>query len=228
MSSSEFARRIQDEFLPTFCKHPDRNYDPAGFKCDFKNVHPLDASNFLKAIDEGLVELKDKLYFAPRTYGGEQLFNEGEETKSPRPVYLSLEVVISIATTIRLRDEYGWPPHLIGTQPKGGAFDVTAFLRNEDMNEYVACEVKKTKSGTDKLLTLMTKFNAEPALRPANDTENNAFKKVCALRERHPPVFWALGPGDYGHIFQVTYADDERVNFEPTSAEALRYPIIQE
>lgn len=224
MASKRFEDRILNDLLPAFCNHPARRYGTAGFKPNFHNVDDLDAENFLKGLDAGLVTLVGRRYQAPRSRTGEVFFWEHEKAISPRPITIWIEPIITIATLARLHFELGWPKELLGTQSVDDAFDVTAFLGSDTRNEHIACEVKKTISEADRLLERMRGFAMLPPDDAIRGPGRNAYRKVKGLRARRAPIFWIIGPGGYNHAFEVEYLDDGLIEFEAASIRDLRYP----
>ncbi len=210
--SQAFQDRILNEFLPTFCAS--RSYSMDGFKEDWNKVSEADATDFLRAFSAGLVKHESRgLYRAPRSYASEQFFWQGLRKKSPRPITLWLEPIITIAVLARLHFELGWPKESLGTQTKGGwAFDAATYSSSDSEVEYIACEVKKTSAEVSKLLELMDRFGKNPDAAVALN-EQNAFRKVKALRSRRSPWFWAVGPGRSSHAFRVEYAEEDVVLF---------------
>lgn len=224
MPSEAFKDRVLNDLLPAFCNDPARNYDMAGFKANFYDVHEADAGAFLKALDGGLVQLDGNMYRAPRSCAREQLFWEGPKKTSPRSITIWVEPIITIATLSRLHFELKWPKYLLGTQSIDWAFDVIAFLPEQSAREHVACEVKKTERELSFLIQWMREFGTSPSRVAANDKERNAYRKIAALRARQIPLFWAVGPGRSGIAFRASYPDDGRVVLEEISETELRYP----
>jgi hypothetical protein len=220
-----FKDRIVGDLLPTFCDDPSRGWGCGGFKEDWKNITEIDAADFLLALDAGLIEHQGHgLYRAPRSLATEQFFWSGKKSISPRPVTLWVEPIITVAALSRLHFKWGWPKKLIGTQSQKWEFDVTAY-RGSDLNEYVACEVKKTVAEQDQLVELMQRFSTD---RDAGDAlmsskEINAFRKLKGLQARHASIFWALGPNDANKVYRMTYTDRGAVIFKSASDEALSY-----
>jgi hypothetical protein len=231
MPTNDFKNRIINEFLPLFCNHPSRGYDINGFTNNFSEIGDSDAKNFLRAIDAGLVGLdeKGKLYKAPRTKEGEQLFWEFDRDAPVRRTSISVEVVITIATISVLHFDYGWPKSDLGTQslqPFRGAIDVMAHIDTTYPNGYIACEIKKDKPKTDQLIKDVIGLGSRPAVelqRKHNLYTTN--RKVDALRYWRPPIFWALGPEGYGSVFKMAYAEDGTMAFERGSLADLQYPV---
>ncbi len=226
MSSEVFEDRILNDLLPEFCNHPARCYDIAGFKSNFREVEGIDAQNFLKGLDAGLVELVGRLYRAPQSRAGEQFFWEHEKNLKPRPITLWIEPIITIATLYRLHSELGWPKELLGTQSVDHAFDATAFVDSDTTNEYIACEVKKTIKERNSLIRIMRKFAALPPSDTVSDQEKNAYRKIKGLRARRAPLFWAVGPGGNSIAFKLAYSGDGLITFDETSIRDLRYPAL--
>lgn len=224
MASEAFKERVLNDLLPAFCNDPARNYDIAGFKSNFGDVHYADAEAFLRAFDARLVQLDGNMYRAPRSSAREQLFWEGTKKKIPRSIKIWAEPIITIGTLARLHFDFGWPKELLGTQSKDYAFDLVAYLPSDLANEYIACEVKKSARELSSLIERMNTFGASPARLPANDKEKNAHQKVVGLRSRKAPLFWAVGPGHSGSTFRVSYKDDGEVILDEVSMTALHYP----
>ena len=226
MALKAFEDRILTDLLPTFCDDPTRAWGSDGFRRDWERVSEADAEDFLRGIDNGLVKhVKRGQYRAPRSCASEQFFWEGPKSVEPRPITLWIEPIITVAVLARLHFDLGWPKDLLGTQSSDWAFDVTAFLPPHFTNEHIACEVKKTTAELDQLLTLMESFGATPdAEQPAKAKELNAFRKVRALRNRKPPVFWAVGPNRSSYVFDVLYGSNEQVILSPASPNSLVYP----
>ena len=224
MSSQVFKDRILNDLLPEFCDDPARCYDIAGFRHNFVQVDGVDADNFLKGLDAGLVKLVGRLYRAPRSGAGEQFFWSGGKNLMPRPTTIWVEPIITVATLWKLHDDLGWPKDLLGTQSGDGAFDVMAYVDMASKSEYIACEVKKTTKELDSLIRTMRKFAALPVDAVASDREKNAFKKIVALRKRRPPLFWAVGPGGNSLAFKLSYSDDGLIALDEALILDLRYP----
>ena len=103
----EFWHRV-DEWLPQFCAA--RGYAPAGFRRNAKAVSDIDADDFLRAIDSGIVTVDDANNFhAPMSKASEHIFWEHPRKTTPGPITLWIEPIITIATAARLHFDYGWP-----------------------------------------------------------------------------------------------------------------------
>ncbi|WP_419827293.1 hypothetical protein [Sphingomonas sp.] len=213
-----------NDLLPAFCNDPKRGYDIAGFQQkSLKPIQNVDAENFIKGLDAGLVQVDGNMYRARRSSAREQLFTEGWKSNTPRRITVWAESVIIIATLARLHFSYSWPADLLGTQSRDGAFDIMTFVPPDFANEFIACEVKKSTRELAKLIQWMNEFGAEPSRKFKNDAEENAFNKVVGLRLRHAPIFWAVGPGGTGTVFKVSYTEDGQVNFEEAPLTVLQY-----
>jgi hypothetical protein len=189
-------------------------------------IREVDACDFLLGIDAGLVEHVGRgLYRAPRSGASMQFFSSGLKKKSPRTITLWIEAIITIAVLARLHFELCWPPHLLGVESKDLAFDAMAYLSKDSDVEYIACEVKKSDAEIEQLIDLMKRFGAcRPTDEKRAPREQNAYKKLQALRSRRPPLFWAVGPGCSGHAFKMGYREDGLMNFEEITIQELRYP----
>ncbi|MDF2114690.1 hypothetical protein PY365_03830 [Roseiarcaceae bacterium H3SJ34-1] len=224
MPIEAFEDRILNDLLPAFCNDPARRYDIAGFRQDFSKVHEKDAKNFLRALDAGLVKLEGRLYRAPLSRAGEQFFWDGKRAAKPRLITLWLEPIITVAALCKLHFDFQWPKQLLGTQSVDWAFDVTAYLEADLLNERIACEVKKTADELIQLVELMHHFRRSTTECPKAGKPRNAYKKVQGLRARRAPIFWALGPGGQSLVFNVSYDEDGTLSFDEASSAALAYP----
>ena len=163
------------------------------------------------------------LYRALKSSAGEQFFWSGSKHAAPRPFTLWLEPIITVAALGRLHWDHYWPIDLIGTQSSDWAFDLVAYRRGS-MNEYIAGEVKKSEIELERLIDLMKRLGRSPdAPVPKAGRERNAYKKVEALRSRKSPIFWAVGPAGYNHVFSVAYGADSIVELIPAGVEELKF-----
>ncbi len=223
-SLERFKSLILDELLPEFCDDASRSYGRDGFNENSIQISERDASDFLRAFDANLIVHHERgLYGASRSQIWEQFFWEGLKSKTPRPVTLWIEPIITVAVLARLHFDFKWPKDLIGTQSKDWAFDAVAFLPGNN-NEHIACEVKKTVSELDRMIELMMKYAADTSIDPATmtKTQRNAYNKVSGLKTRHAPIFWAVGPDMASHVFRVSY-ENGGVAFESATPEVLHY-----
>ena len=220
MAWRAFEDRVLNDLLPEFCNA--RGWGLEGFRREWNRIGDRDAEDFLRGLDAGLVDHRGRgLYKAPRSTASEQFFWSGRVNVEPRKITLWAEPIITVAVLARLHFDLGWPKHLLGTQSPGWAFDVTAYQPPDLKNEHIACEVKKSVFEVDQLVALMAHFGQNQPTGELGGHKKNAHRKVQALRERRPPLFWAVGP-DVSQVFRVTY-DDELVMLKPTSSEELRY-----
>lgn len=128
-----------------------------------------------------------------------------------------------MAGIARLMFQYGWPDRLIGAQSRDWAFDLVTYASGSD-DEVIAGEVKKSHSEIDSMIRNMLEFCADPSIQePTHSGQKNSYRKVVALRARKAPIFWALGPDGYQHVFRMTYHLDGVVQMLPATEDALRY-----
>jgi hypothetical protein len=220
MGLKAFEDRVLNDLLPAFCNA--RGWGLEGFRREWDRIGDRDAEDFLRGLDAGLVDHRERgLYRAPRSTASEQFFWQGRVNVVPRTITLWAEPIITVAVLARLHFDLGWPKHLLGTQSPGWAFDVTAYQPLDLKNEHIACEVKKSVSEVHQLVELMVHFGQNQPAGELGGPKKNAYRKVKALRERRPPLFWAVGPNE-SHVFRMDY-DRERVMFEQTSGQELRY-----
>lgn len=207
---AHFRRRLLSEWLPAFCNDPTRAYGTAGFLEDSIRIGPIDAANFLRAIAGGLVEdVGGGRYRCAQSKALEQLFWEHEARKSPRPVTLWLEPIISIATLARLHYDFGWPEERLGTQTRDWAFDLAAYSSGEVPRPIVLCEVKKSRAEIDRLIAdLQHHSSAQPGRALSGTARHvNSYRKWKALRRDRPAFLWVVGPEDYNSVFSLSHGD---------------------
>lgn len=206
-----FRERLLSEWLPTFCNDPARGYGTDGFREASLRVGPVDAANFLRAIDGGLVEdTGGGRYRCARSKALEQLFWEHEKTISPRPVTLWMEPVISMATLARLHYDLGWPEDRIGMQTADWAFDIGVYGSTEKPQLVIACEIKKSRLEIDHLVADLHQHSRDELQAPISGTQRhiNSFKKWAALRRDCPPFLWVVGPEGYEKAFELAHLND--------------------
>lgn len=221
-----FREIVVPHLLREFCNDPSRNYGIDGFVESSIRVSERDAADFLRAYEAQLLLHKGRgLYRAPRSRASEQFFWQGRKDKVPRRITLWIEPIITIAVLARLHFDFKWPKELIGTQSAKWEFDVTAFRSHDQINEHIACEVKKTPRELHQLIELMLVYVSNPPQRvPTAPKELNAYRKVEGLKARQAPVFWAVGPDGASHIFKLSYGRNGITKFETATEAALYYP----
>lgn len=225
-----FTHRLQTEWLPAFCADPKRLFSPSGFKESSITITEVDAGNFLKAIDSGLVhDIGGGRYHCARSNAQEQIFWEGQKSVQPRPLTLWVEPVITIATMARLRFDFGWPAEVLGMQSKDWAFDFAVYRSATDKNERIAGEVKTSKAEIDELVLHLRAYGNTGATEPLSTLPKhiNSFKKWAALLRCRAPLFWAVGPGDYTRAFEVQYGLDGTAVFSDVDADLLCAPEFE-
>lgn len=194
--------------MPAFCNDPARGYGTAGFSEASIRVGPLDAKNFLRAIDGGLVEdTGGGRYRCAQSKALEQLFWQHEKTMTPRPVTLWMEPVITIATLARFHYDLGWPHECLGMQTADWAFDLAGYSAGAMPRVVVACEVKKSKPEIDHLIAdLHHHSRDQPESAISNRQRHvNSFKKWAALRSDCPRFLWVVGPEGYEYAFELVH-----------------------
>lgn len=199
----QFRARLGPEWLNPFCSK--RGFSTSGFvQSSVEKLSPIDAEDFIFAIDHGLVEHDLGTFRTPLSKAKEQIFWEGPRDTDPRKITLWLEPIITIAGLARLYRDFGWPPGCVGLQSATWAFDLVAYDSGYT-GEMLVCEVKKSMQEVDKLIGFMVRHaNADPAIASTlRGPELNAFRKVIALRKSASSTFWALGPAAYSRVFKV-------------------------
>lgn len=222
---TDFESILYQRLIPEFCEDQNRCCDIANFVRTSNRLGEQDARDFVEAWNSGLIEHQGRgLYRAANSAASEQFFWEGRKANVPRTYTLWMEPVITVAALGRLHHTYHWPKHLIGTQSVGWAFDLVAILPAKE-GEFIAGEVKKTAQEVDQLIGSMLHFARTPdAPAPSSGQQRNAYKKVCALRARNAPIFWAVGPEMFSRVFRVAYRADGIVDLAPVDDSALQFP----
>ena len=200
-----FTVRLHSKLLPSYCNAPNRQYDLEGFQEEsIGNLNSYDAQWFLRALDSGLVTEQDGSFTCARSAAKETIFWEGSKTAVPRPITLWIEPIITLGALARLNEEFGWPAESLGAQSKTWAFDLVCYDKDTE-REHVVCEVKKTKREIEKLIHYMQHYSGMEAMNeePGNQTARNAYRKVQGIRQCWPELFWALGPNNDSHVFEV-------------------------
>jgi hypothetical protein len=221
----EFRKRLHKEWLIPFCER--HGYSDAGFVVQsIDKLDPIDAKDFLAAVDDGLVLHENGIFRAPCSKATEQIFWQWDTKQFPVKISLWREPIITMAGLARLHRSFGWPRSQLGMQSKSWAFDLMAYSPDQS-EELIACEVKKSCSEIEKLVFLMQKhrFSSEEAISSLSGSERNALKKVIGLRLSKPPLFWALGPNSQSMVFKMEYDASSGVHFELADEQALLYAI---
>lgn len=222
-----FADRLSKEWLPTYCNDPKRRYSTAGYKVRSNKVTSQDARDFLRALDNDIVaDSGGGRYRMPQSKANEVIFWEGSRTKIPRPITLWMEPVITIASVARLHLDYGWPKRCLGMQSTKWEFDLIAFLPANFEAEHIAGEIKKSVRELNCLIAnlhdLCKVGKVDVNVLP--HTHVNAYKKFKGLLRSRAPLFWAIGPGNISHLYEVEYSPDELVTLHPVPLQRLAYP----
>jgi hypothetical protein len=220
-----FRNRLCAEWLSAFVG-PRPELSPEGFVKDSIRLSGYDASNFMRAMDSGVVhDLEGGHYRCARSAASEQLFWEGLRTSQPRRLTLWIEPVITIATMGRLHLDYLWPAACLCMQPKSWALDFAAFPSADAPSARIAGEVKKSIRELDRMMAYIKDFavrgEREQPAGPAPAI--NAFRKWRALRKDCPPLFWAVGPDNETRLFAMEYIGEDKAALHETDLERLQY-----
>ena len=212
----QFSHRLHTEWLPAYCKDERRNYDPIGFKATSIKVGEADARDCMLAIDHQVViDTGGGRFRAAKSSAHEVLFWEGHRTKSPRPITLWLEPVITFAALARLHAMHAWPKESLGMQPPGWAFDLAAYGPETDQPPRILGEVKKSSSELRRLREDLLKLSAgaAPDTFPSNST-----KKWDALLAIKPSIVWLVGPNEESYVYAPEFASNGCALQEVTSS----------
>ncbi|TMV03142.1 hypothetical protein [Brucella haematophila] len=225
-TSLSFQNLLTEALIPHFCTGNGGGFQPSGFDPRSVRLSETDMADFIRAWNGQLVtHIGAGKYRAARSGASEQFFWSGSKKASPRTFTLWIEPVITLGFLARLHFDLGWPREYIGTQSAGDwAFDVIVTKNPDTMDEYIACEVKKSRKEIDALAEYMKHFAWNPhELHDEKNASKNAFKKVAALRKRKPPFLWLVGPDRYEQAFRVGYEDGGRITMASMPLEALSY-----
>jgi hypothetical protein len=216
-----FKRRIAEEWLPAYCSK--RRYTTDAFKFEPFLLSARDASDCMRAIDSGIVRDEGTgAYLAAIGTVHEYLFWElGRKIDVPRRIRLWLEPVIAFAALARLHFDYGWPPNLLGVQPKTWAFDLAAY--GADRQYRILGEVKKTDKEAKSLISDLTRACAAQS---SSAIPMNSAKKWNELVRGRPPTLWIIGPAGCSRVFRCSYPTDVAVNLLETSVSDLIFAAV--
>lgn len=221
-----FTERLRDEWLPTYCHDPKRDYSVAGYRDRPNQITASDASDFMWSLDNRIVEDHGGgRYRVPRSGADVIIFWEGRKAKSPGPITLSREPVITIASIARLYRDHRWPTNCLGMEPGRWQFDFGAFLSAASSKEHIAGEVKKDVKELDRLLKHLHDMCRDGGSRISVSTAGraDACKKWEGLCRSRAPLFWAVGPGGISHVLEVSYDSEGPASFKEVSFERLAY-----
>lgn len=222
---AEFKKRVKEIWLPTFCNDSKRQYGTEGFRDASMDIGEIDARDCMFAIDYRLiVDSGGGRYRAAKNSAIEQLFTEGSHAKTPRPITLWLEPVITFAALARLHRDHHWPAPLLGTQPPGWAFDLAAHSPSIPSRYHILCEVKKSIQEVERLQTDLELLCSKP---DAETVRVNSRKKWNALLAAKAPILWLLGPAEYSKVMRVEYPADDLPVLSTAPADALNYEAAQ-
>ena len=223
--TKRFLDLLEQTLIPDFCSDSSRKLSPSGLPAKLLHLSEIDMADFLRGWDAQLLRhIGNGLYRAPRSGASEQFFWSGRKANAPRTFTIWIELVITLAVLARMHFDFGWPKSLIATQSEGDwAFDVVGYKSEGGSSLLVACEVKKSRKEIDALVSHMQSFGHHPTLsgEQLKGTKRNALKKVTALRNHKPEIFWAVGPDRYEKFFSIQYREGDVIEFEPISCESL-------
>ena len=220
-----FTKQLHAVWLPSFCLDEKRKFDPSGFKNASIILAEFDASNFLRAIDSGLVrDTGGGRYQCLKSSAQEQIFWEGLKSVVPRPLTLWLEPVITIGTIARLSLDFGWPPEVLGMQSKDWAFDFVVYQSPTSTKEHISGEVKTTAIQCDNLIADLQTYGQTGTHESLSEhpRHKNSFKKWQSLLKGRANLLWVVGPDDYTHLFEVQYGPEKTANFLNTTLDRLQ------
>jgi hypothetical protein len=226
-ATKRFRNLLEQTLIPGYCSINSRGMNSSGFRASRTPLSTIDMADFLRGWDAQLLPHDGNgRYRAPRGGASEVFFWEGLKANTPRTFTLWIEPIITLAVLARMHLDFAWPKTLIGNQLKGNwAFDVVGYKSESDPSILIACEVKKSRKEIDALISHMQCFGRQASLsgEQLKGAEKNAFKKVKALRECNPSIFWAVGPERYEKAFSVQYGEGGVIEFCPISSQVLMH-----
>jgi hypothetical protein len=225
--AEELQQRILNEWLPPYLV--DCGYEPGGFSPPRTAISEDDARWFLAAIDQGVVELLPKArLLLPGSPIKAMIFWEGSTQRSPRPVTVHMEGVLSAGMAARLHLEFGWPVANLGFEypprrPGRRAFDIAAL--GLDGSVQLAGEAKKSPRELDHVLSVISECGSAGAHEhsPTESGVKNGHRKWEGLVSCRPKVFFTFGPDEDWSVYSVTYLEEGELHLEPGSRDLLRY-----
>jgi hypothetical protein len=221
-----FHRYLCEQWLPAYCHDPRRRYSLEGYQCDYRSLAAIDAGNFIYTLSAGIVnDTGGGRYRARRSKANEVIFWEGSRKSVPRTITLWLEPIITIAAVGRLHRDYGWPAELLGLQSKDWAFDLVAYDDSISDRMVIAGEVKKSVRELECMIEYLCAFANDPETVKSvqGAAAVNAARKWLALAAARPPLFWAVGPGNGGELFAITYDMQGPRSFDPLPLSNLAF-----
>ena len=131
--------------------------------------------------------------------------------------------VITFAALARLHFRHGWPKEFLGSQPRGGAFDLVGFRRSDDQQPFLLGEVKKSSR---ELASLREDLLALADGASHEDRPRNSINKWNALLKTRPALLWLVGPAEEEYVYVPAYTGTS-VQLRLSPAAALDYPVAQ-
>ena len=230
MYTEELSARIQDEWLPNYLR--DCGYEPGGYVPPAKPVGEEDALWFLRAIDNGVVELLPKARLRlPASPLNAMIFWEHSASQSPRRVTIHLEGILSAGMAARLHLDFGWPVPQLGFEyppgehaPGRRAFDLGGL--SSDGSLRIAGEAKKSANELNHVLAVMARCASAGPHQHEPDEKGitNGHRKWQGLVRCQPAAFFTFGPDHDWSIFAASYPEDGVVVLEPASEDLLKFP----
>jgi hypothetical protein len=217
----EFKRRLTDSWLPAYCHDHSRKYDEAGFRIGSIDIADVDGADCVAAIDLGVVfDVGGGRYRASMSTATEPLFWEGSRNEDPRPITLWREPVITFAALGRLARDFGWPKHLLGTQPQGWAFDLAAHSPNDPKGYRILGEVKKSASEFRKLAAELQQLASGES---AGAVSENTQRKWLAIVDLKPQIVWLIGPARLELVLEVRRGPGKDTSLQESNSSLLRF-----
>lgn len=218
-SFDEFKRRLTNSWLPAYCHDHGRNYAEAGFRLESVDIAEIDGADCLDAINNGVVfDIGGGRYRASMSTATEPLFWEGSRNAATRPITLWREPVITFAALGRLARDFSWPKHLLGTQPRGWAFDLAAHSPRDPARYRILGEVKKSASEFRKLASELQQLALTPTTAKVSE---NTKKKWLAIANLKPQIVWLIGPARLELVLEVTHGPGSRVSLNECNSSLL-------
>jgi len=220
--------RVVGDYFPAWCRAQKTAVDASTFDPDWSFLTPGMAQWFARAVDEGVVEIKDGWPTLPdgrHTY----LFEKGGGRAR---VYR--EGFLEVAAAGLLARRYGWSPERLKFQSaalgRSGAwtFDLLAYADGAQDGVAIAADAKWRQRDAIKLVHTLEVCGRRGDHDEADcDARKDDHRKYVGLVEFRPRLLWVIGPDAFADkgpdlVFTVEIQSEGRVRLFRTQPDELR------
>ena len=157
------------------------------------------AADALRAVDEGLVEIRDGREIVwPHCGARPLLIDQGERKSTPRRISVRVEDVLTLAALYELVERRGWPRDHVWLEPKiGRGWPLDLAVRQGPgpaAQMVIAAEAKSSDALANKLVTEVRECGARGEHDEGACGKRNSHRKYRALVAESPCVFLVLSP----------------------------------